>query len=48
MILRLLVVLGLAFAISACGVKNDLLMPNGKPTAKNEKDPSRPPRPLAQ
>jgi hypothetical protein len=48
MILRLLIVLGLAFTISACGVKNDLLMPNGKPTAKNEKDPSRPPRPLAQ
>jgi predicted small lipoprotein YifL len=48
MILRLLLGLSLIFAMSACGVKNDLLMPNGKPTAKNEKDPSRPPRPLAQ
>jgi len=48
MILRLLLVLSLSFAVSGCGVKNDLLMPNGNPTPKNQKDPSQPPRPLGQ
>ncbi len=48
MILRLLIVLSLALALPACGVKNDLLMPDGKTTPKGEKDPSRPPRPVGQ
>jgi hypothetical protein len=30
-------------SLAACGVKNDLVRPNGKPTAENERDPSRPP-----
>ena len=33
----------LAFSLAACGVKSDLVMPDGKPTPKNEKDPSKPP-----
>lgn len=48
MILRAILAFVLAFAISGCGVKNDLLMPNGNATAKNQKDPSKPPRPLAE
>ena len=30
-------------SLAACGVKNDLVRPNGQPTAENERDPSRPP-----
>ena len=48
MILRLLVILGLALAVSGCGVKSDLLMPNGKPTPKDQQDPSQPPRPVGK
>ena len=44
---RLALVLSLALAapiaLSGCGVKTDLLMPNGKPTPKDQKDPSKPP-----
>jgi predicted small lipoprotein YifL len=47
-ILRLLIVFGLALAVPACGVKSDLLMPNGKATPKNQKDPSRPPQPIGR
>ena len=46
MILRLVIVLGLSFAVASCGVKNDLVMPNGKDTPKKQKDPSEPPQPL--
>ena len=34
----------LALGVGSCGVKNDLVMPDGKPTPKNEKDPSKPPQ----
>jgi predicted small lipoprotein YifL len=40
---RKLVLLALIAALAACGVKSDLTRPNGKPTAENERDPSRPP-----
>ncbi|MEJ1967588.1 MAG: lipoprotein [Rhizomicrobium sp.] len=33
----------LALGVTGCGVKSDLLLPNGKPTPKTEKDPSKPP-----
>jgi len=46
MILRLALVLGLAVSVASCGVKSDLLLPNGKETPKKEKDPSQPPQPL--
>jgi hypothetical protein len=46
MIVRLLLVLGLSLAVISCGVKNDLIMPDGKDTPKNQKDPSKPPQPL--
>ena len=41
--LRLLLAFALALSLGACGVKSDLLTPDGKPTPKNEKDPSKPP-----
>ena len=45
---RLLTVILLALPLAACGVKNDLLRPNGKPTPKTEKDPSKPPYPIGR
>jgi hypothetical protein len=41
--MTILVVLGLSAAVSGCGVKSDLLTPDGKPTPKGQKDPSKPP-----
>ncbi len=38
----------LAFAVTACGVKNDLVKPNGQTTTKDEHDPSKPPYPLGR
>jgi predicted small lipoprotein YifL len=46
--LRLVAFLALSLALASCGVKNDLVMPDGKPTAKNQKDPSKPPLPIGQ
>jgi predicted small lipoprotein YifL len=40
--LALLLVLAAPVALSGCGVKTDLLLPNGKPTPKDQKDPSKP------
>jgi hypothetical protein len=48
MILRLLIILGLAFAVPSCGTKSNLDMPNGKPTPKNQRDPSQPPSPIVR
>jgi hypothetical protein len=48
MILRLLLILGLSFAVVSCGIKNDLIMPNGKETPKGEKDPSNPPQTIGK
>jgi predicted small lipoprotein YifL len=39
---RVLLLLMLA-SLTACGVKNDLVKPNGQPTPSGERDPSRPP-----
>lgn len=48
--MRAAIVLALAAALmlSACGVKSDLLLPNGKPPPQNQKDPSHPPEPIGQ
>jgi len=45
--LRLILALALAFAVAACGVKGDLVKPNGQVT-KGEKDPSKPPQPIGR
>ncbi len=41
---HILLGIALAVALSSCGVKNDLVLPDGKPTPKSEKDPSKPPQ----
>jgi hypothetical protein len=48
MILRILLIIGLAVSFSACGTKSDLLTPAGKETPKGQKDPSRPPQPIGR
>ncbi len=48
MTLRLVLVLALVLSLGACGVKNDLVLPDGKPTPKGQQDPSKPPQPIAQ
>jgi predicted small lipoprotein YifL len=42
--LRTLLAFALAFSLAGCGVKNDLVLPDGKPSPKGEKDPSKPPQ----
>ncbi len=46
--MRFLLAILLAFGISACGVKSDLVKPDSKPTPKDQRDPSRPPNPIGQ
>jgi hypothetical protein len=41
--IALVLLLGLALGVSGCGVKSDLLTPDGKTTPKGQKDPSKPP-----
>lgn len=41
--MKKLILLALIASLAACGVKSDLVRPNGQPTADNERDPSRPP-----
>ncbi|MBV8976423.1 MAG: hypothetical protein JOZ13_03505 [Alphaproteobacteria bacterium] len=48
MTLRLLAALMLSLAVASCGVKNDLVLPDGKPTAKGQKDPAKPPLPIGE
>ncbi len=44
----LLILAAAALMLSACGVKNDLVKPNGQTTPREEKDPSKPPYPLGR
>lgn len=44
----LILVTLLSVALTACGVKNDLIKPNGQTTSKDERDPSKPPYPLGR
>jgi predicted small lipoprotein YifL len=41
--MKKLVLLALIASLAACGVKSNLVRPNGQPTADTERDPSRPP-----
>ena len=43
MILRLALAFAILLTVSGCGVKSDLVQPDGKATPKTEKDPSKPP-----
>ena len=37
-----------ALVLAGCGVKNDLIKPNGQSTPRDEHDPSKPPYPLGR
>jgi hypothetical protein len=45
---QVLIVAALSLLVTACGVKNDLVKPNGQTTPRDESDPSRPPFPLGR
>jgi hypothetical protein len=44
----LITIMLLALAVSSCGVKNDLIKPNGQTTPKDTPDPSKPPYPIGR
>ena len=46
--IALLLALSFTIGLAGCGVKSDLLKPDGKPTPKAEKDPSKPPSQLGR
>ena len=48
MIERLAAATLLALMLASCGVKNDLVLPDGKQTAKGQHDPSKPPQPIGE
>jgi predicted small lipoprotein YifL len=48
MILRLFLIFSLAFAVSGCGVKSELLLPDGKQNPKGQRDPSKPPQTIGK
>jgi len=45
---KLIPIILLALTVAGCGVKNDLVKPNGQSTSKDTPDPSRPPYPLGR
>lgn len=45
---RLITIAGLALAVASCGVKSDLVKPNGQATSKDQTDPSKPPYPIGR
>jgi predicted small lipoprotein YifL len=45
---KLLILAALALMVTGCGVKNDLVKPNGQATPKDTSDPSKPPYPLGR
>ncbi len=45
---RLFVLAALSLLVAACGVKSDLVKPNGQPTARDQRDPSKPPYPIGR
>ena len=48
MILRFLVIAALMLPASGCGMKSELMLPSGKPTPRDQKDPSQPPSPISR
>ena len=44
----LLLLIALSLTVGACAVKNDLTRPDGKPTPRDEPDPSKPPYPVGR
>ena len=46
--LRLALAFAFLLSASGCGVKSDLVRPNGQPTQKSDKDASKPPSPIGR
>ena len=45
---RFVILMALSLMAAACGVKNDLIKPSGKPTTQDQHDPSKPPYPIGR
>ena len=45
---KLFLVVLLALTAASCGVKSDLVKPDGTATSKTQNDPSKPPYPLGR
>jgi hypothetical protein len=45
---HILIIAALSLLVASCGVKNDLVKPNGQTNQKDENDPSKPPYPLGR
>jgi hypothetical protein len=45
---KLAIFLALSVLVASCGVKSDLVKPNGQATTKDQPDPSKPPYPLGR
>ena len=45
---KLIILAALAVALTGCGVKNDLVKPNGQSTTRDDNNPSQPPSPLGR
>ncbi len=41
--MKKLILVAMIAVLAGCGVKNNLVKPNGQPNAKTERDPSLPP-----
>ena len=46
--LKVVAALVLAVSLAGCGTKTELLKPDGKPTPRDERDPSQPPSPISR
>ena len=44
----LIVLVALSLLVAGCGVKNDLIKPNGQSTPRDQPDPSKPPYPIGR
>jgi predicted small lipoprotein YifL len=48
MMRRIFATIALSLVLASCGVKTDLVMPNGNDTPKDQNDPSKPTHPLGR
>jgi predicted small lipoprotein YifL len=47
-LLKLFLAFALTLPVAACGTKTELLKPDGKPTPRDQRDPSQPPSPISR
>ena len=45
---KIILLAALSVLVAGCGVKNQLIKPNGQSTPKDQPDPSKPPYPLGR